>query len=376
MKDMSILLGRVKFESEPNLIWSGTNVVEMPTLNKRQHNHKQQKISDKPQVHVMPYATKQQQSLDGNNQFFRVLLVAGSVSERHAFRNVLQEFTDFSVDLIEAANGAEGLNHAGKQKLDCILIDSLLPDMSGMEFLERVTEVLGGLFIPVLKLLAPDQSRQRAESVQCYMDDYLIKDGDGHYLMYLPTLIRRMLDRQRMERERKQIESMYRALVEHIPVITYIAPLQSDIPLMYVSPQIDKLGYCRDTWLSKPGLRFQSIYEEDRSSVEHAFVRSCKSGEKFRCEYRMRSNSGKLHWFLDEAIAVRDHSEEVLFFQGVMVDISDMKIMESELESHRYFLEQRVSARTEQLEKRIAILESCNAELCNQLEKERMVSKK
>lgn len=45
----------------------------------------------------------------------------------------------------------------------------------------------------------------------------------------------------------------------------------------------------------------------------------------------------------------------------------EMKKMQAELAEHRYNLEQHVEKRTEQLLKRISLLESCNATLCDKL---------
>lgn len=42
--------------------------------------------------------------------------------------------------------------------------------------------------------------------------------------------------------------------------------------------------------------------------------------------------------------------------------------MKAELHEHRYFLEQRVERRVEHLLKRITVLESCNATLCDKLD--------
>lgn len=45
----------------------------------------------------------------------------------------------------------------------------------------------------------------------------------------------------------------------------------------------------------------------------------------------------------------------------------EMKKMASELNEHRYYLEQNVERRTELLAKRIEMLEACNASLCSKL---------
>lgn len=57
-------------------------------------------------------------------------------------------------------------------------------------------------------------------------------------------------------------------------------------------------------------------------------------------------------------------SGATLFFSKLM---RVMKKMKAELNEHRYYLEQMVEQRTAHLLKRIAVLESCNAALCDKL---------
>lgn len=47
--------------------------------------------------------------------------------------------------------------------------------------------------------------------------------------------------------------------------------------------------------------------------------------------------------------------------------MQQMNKMKSELHEHRYYLEKNVAQRTEDLTKRIEVLETCNAALCSKL---------
>lgn len=69
----------------------------------------------------------------------------------------------------------------------------------------------------------------------------------------------------------------------------------------------------------------------------------------------------------DEDSVVNNESAATLFIQGALRDIAEMKAMEAELNEHRYYLERKVEQRTEQLMRRLALLESCNASLCDKL---------
>ena len=69
----------------------------------------------------------------------------------------------------------------------------------------------------------------------------------------------------------------------------------------------------------------------------------------------------------DEDSVVNNESAATLFIKGALRDIAEMKAMEAELNEHRYYLERKVEQRTEQLMRRLALLESCNASLCDKL---------
>ncbi|QPK64252.1 PAS domain-containing protein [Methylomonas sp. LL1] len=372
MNDIGTILGNEQFARKQASFGPGGNVVPIPRAKKnRQPPH-----SDTDRANVLPLPStniphRTQSGLIPAH--VRVLLIQKNTEDRHACRNALQQTSDFNVELVEAGNGGEGLHLACQDAFDCILLDCSLPDMDCLEFLGRLTELTSGLQLPLLKLVPPHKPELAIEAVRRGIHEFLIKDEDGHYLKLLPVLIQRMLDNRRLAHEKQQIETLYRTLIEHIPAITYIASLQISHQWLYVSPQIESMGYDRETWLSNPDLRFQCILEQDRTMVERAFAKSCETGELFHCEYRALGRHGKLHWFVDEARIIRNHSGQAMFFQGVIRDITDLKSMRDELETHRYFLDQHVQSRTEQLEKRIVILESCNTELCNQLEREYLV---
>lgn len=155
--------------------------------------------------------------------------------------------------------------------------------------------------------------------------------------------------------------------IEHPLTIAYVSSCQQDNYMIYVSSQIENLGFTTEAWLGKPDLRLQQVHKEDLERVEKAMCHSRSTAEKFSCQYRLYDSAGNMHWFHDEASVMCDESGAPLFIMGAMRDITEMKVMEAELNEHRYYLEQKVEQRTEQLERRITLLESCNATLCNKL---------
>ncbi len=79
---------------------------------------------------------------------------------------------DFGVD--QVSNGEEALRHLGAATPDLILLDLIMPKMSGFEFLEKITADRRYASIPVVILsnLAQDEDRR---SVGDKAKSYLVK---------------------------------------------------------------------------------------------------------------------------------------------------------------------------------------------------------
>lgn len=88
---------------------------------------------------------------------------------------------DYSV--IEAADGAEGLEKAVKHVPDLIICDVMMPVMDGMEMCRRVKAETATSHIPVLMLTAMAQDGQRAEGYDCGADAYLTKPFSSKLLL-------------------------------------------------------------------------------------------------------------------------------------------------------------------------------------------------
>ncbi len=171
-------------------------------------------------------------------------------------------------------------------------------------------------------------------------------------------------DSQATSRNTNEFSPYVRTTLNKLPpAFTYILSCHEDC-MTYASPQIAKLGY---DWICKPDSRLQHIHEDDAEKFSQAIRHSRNTAEPFSCQYRLYDGNGKLRWFHDEASVVCDESGAPLFFSGIMLDITDKKEMEAELNEHRYHLQQTVERKTEQLVRSMTLLESCNAALCDKL---------
>ncbi|MCC7422947.1 MAG: response regulator transcription factor [Planctomycetaceae bacterium] len=88
-------------------------------------------------------------------------------------RVVQRELNEAGYQCEWARNGSKGLEQARAQKFDAILLDLMLPDMSGMELLRQLRGA--GILTPVIVLSAMSSVDERVSGLNAGADDYLVK---------------------------------------------------------------------------------------------------------------------------------------------------------------------------------------------------------
>jgi len=130
----------------------------------------------------------------------------------------------------------------------------------------------------------------------------------------------------------RESEARFRALVENIPAITYTAALDPASTTLYVSPQVEEfLGFTQSDYARNPDIWRERLHPEDRDRVLAALAACHQSGKPFACEYRMIARDGRVVWFRDEAVIVRDHEGNPSYLLGVMLDITRTRELERQL---------------------------------------------
>lgn len=100
----------------------------------------------------------------------RILLIEDEPSLRTAVRDAL---TDEGWRVMTAADGADGLEKALREKPDVIILDIMLPKLDGFALCRELRRLGHGM--PVLMLTARGQVEDRVHGLDCGADDYLVK---------------------------------------------------------------------------------------------------------------------------------------------------------------------------------------------------------
>ena len=128
------------------------------------------------------------------------------------------------------------------------------------------------------------------------------------------------------EAQLHRAEAQYRALVEQIPAVTFMAPLDGSTSELYVSPQIEELlGFSAQEWLEDPFLWYRQLHPDDQVRWTESFASTCFSGERFRAEFRFLARDGRVVWVHGEAKLVMDEHGVPSFLHGVAFDITERK---------------------------------------------------
>src|SRR5215204_2021999 len=146
---------------------------------------------------------------------------------------------------------------------------------------------------------------------------------------------REIAERKETELRLKEAEARFRTLVEHIPAMTYMeaaANRARGTDFLYMSPQIEAmLGYSPEEWMTDPGLFARTLHPGGREQVLEEDARTSRTGEPFKMEYRHVARDGSVVWMRDEAVLVRDHEGDPLYWLGVQFDITDRRETEEAL---------------------------------------------
>jgi PAS domain S-box-containing protein len=135
------------------------------------------------------------------------------------------------------------------------------------------------------------------------------------------------------------LEARYRALVEQISAIVFMAYLDRGIGEAYVSPQIEAtLGFSQEEWLEDPVRWYQQIHPDDKQRWSVEASEMFLTGKPLRSTYRVHARDGHVVWFQCEAKMVRRPDGRPWFVQGIAFDVTELKEAEAALSSERNVL--------------------------------------
>jgi PAS domain S-box-containing protein len=270
----------------------------------------------------------------------QILVVDDSRENRTA---VLAILSSREYRIVEAGSGADALRRLLEEEFAVLLIDVVMPEMTGFELAAAIRERERTAAVPILFLTGQATDMDLVYSgYRVGAVDYLIKP-------LVPEMVRakvavfaqlfrekrrneqqamRLLEAERNEHEfrlmRLQLasERRYRALAQAVPHIVWTARPDGVVDYFnqrwfeYTGRSVEQAS---GSWL---GILHADDLERCRTCWEDAM----RSGDMFEAECRLqRASDGAFRWHLCRAVPERSPSGQILSWVGTFTDIDDQK---------------------------------------------------
>jgi PAS domain S-box-containing protein len=157
----------------------------------------------------------------------------------------------------------------------------------------------------------------------------------------------RTLERRVQERTADLVssEEKYRTLVDNLPLGVY--RILSDGTIEFINPYLIKtLGFDPDDMIGKRFFWQEKVWGSNKAESQEIMNVLKKDAQGFRMERVVKDKRGHKHIFMDQAIPFWDESGDLRWFEGIMVDITELKsLQEKALRTEEIRLLGEISAR-------------------------------
>lgn len=126
------------------------------------------------------------------------------VEDNTELRTFLRSIFASEFRVVEAANGAEGLEKALSLVPDIIISDVMMPEKDGLQMMRELHDNMTTSHIPMVLLTAKTAIESMLEGLEYGADDYITKPFSA---TYLKARVRNILER------RKKFQEMYREML-------------------------------------------------------------------------------------------------------------------------------------------------------------------
>ena len=134
----------------------------------------------------------------------------------------------------------------------------------------------------------------------------------------------------------RQAEVEYRAVLESLPLLTWLSVPGDRDSCLYISPHVEAmLGYTPAEWRAEARLFTRLLHPDDRDRVLAEYERAAREGGRLRSDFRLVAREGRIVWIHEETTTVRDATGKPVYTQTFLVDDSERKRADEERERLR-----------------------------------------
>lgn len=170
-------------------------------------------------------------------------------------------------------------------------------------------------------------------------------------LLFMESSIREMIiKRKRIEDDLRDIkqgketieqklyesETLLSSLISNVPGTIYRCTYDKDWTMQFISDPIEILsGYSAHDYIQRNIRFFDLIHEEDYPYVQEEVIQQIEKGELYDLEYRIIRKDGSIRWIKERGEGVRREDGSVVWLDGVLVDITEERLVQEEISKEK-----------------------------------------
>jgi len=226
-----------------------------------------------------------------------------------------------------AASGPQAIQAIETKMIGAVLLDIMMPGMSGLEVLKALRVAHSPSQLPVIMVSSLHDSEQIAEALNAGANDYITKPVDFPVAV---ARIKTQLSRRRAEEALRQNEERYALAMRGSREGLWDWDFLAD-QVRYSEEWKDLLGFAENEISDSPREWLGRIHEEDRPHVEAALAerKATRNSADFSSEHRIQHKSGDYRWVLCRGAIVRAADGSPVRMVGSMSDITPSKAFDS-----------------------------------------------
>ena len=130
----------------------------------------------------------------------------------------------------------------------------------------------------------------------------------------------------------REVVEQYRSLVDNLPGTSYRCLYDQDWTMIYMGSDVDNItGYPSSDFINNRVRSYASVICKDDNNNDDIIARAIEVGEIWDIEYRVIRKDGSVRWVHERGRGVKDEEGNIIFVDGLILDITDRKIVEEQL---------------------------------------------